>query len=199
MRRFAVVIFVALGGNAASAEPPPISFGLDYAAGRGGRLEQIDFGWRLEAGLFVQVGPWHAVGSVAGYFDTQSDDVMRDSDQLGGLATGGHLSYHLRGGAVQIGAGFERVWLHSATTVVRPCRFTDACIAGYYTEVPHYDAWAPQLRLGVGAWAPSNEVKLGITFEVIIERLSFANVPPDGIAGFAAWAALTGTVGATTN
>lgn len=195
MRRFAVVIFVALGGNA-SAEPP-VSFGLDYAAGRGSRLEQIDLGWRLEAGLFVQVGPWHAVGSFSGYFDMKSDDVKRDSDQLDGYTLGGHLSYHH--GAFQLGAGFERVWVHSATTVVRPCRFTDACIAGYYTESPHYDAWTPQLRLGIGAWAPSREVKLGITFEVIIERLSFANVPPDGIAGFAAWAALTGTVGAIAN
>lgn len=197
MRRFGVVIFVALGGNAAAE--PPVAFGLDYAAARGSRLEQIDLGWRLEAGPFVQVGPWHAVGSFAGYFAMKSDDVMRDSDQLDGYTLGGHLSYHLRGGAVQIGAGFERVWIRSATTVVRPCRFTDACIAGYYTESPHYDAWAPQLRLGIGVWAPTDEAKLGITFEVIVERLSFANVPPDGIAGFAAWAALTGTVGAKTN
>ena len=72
-------------------------------------------------------------------------------------------------------------------------------IAGYYTESPHYDAWAPQLRFGIGAFAPSREVKLGITFEVIVEHLAFANVPPDGIAGFAAWAAVTGTVGALTN
>lgn len=77
---------------------------------------------------------------------------------------------------------------------MRTCRQTNACIAGYYMEVARYDAWAPQLRVGVGAYAPSRSTALGLSFEVIVEPLRLQHE-----TGLAAWAALTATLGAKTS
>lgn len=176
------VIFVALTG---SARAETVAFGLDYTAARGSRLDDVDLGWRLEAGPFVRVGPWHATGSFAGFLG------MESAEKLGGYAMGARLAYHVS--AFHVGLGFERVWLRSDGPVMRTCRQTSACIAGYYMEVARYDTWAPQLRLGVGAYAPSREMALGLTFEVIVEPLHLERT------GIAAWAALTTTLGARTS
>ena len=182
MRLTTAVIFAALTG---SAHAETVAFGLDYTAARGSRLDDVDLGWRLEAGPFVQVGPWHATGSFAGFLAMESDE------KLGGYAMGARLAYHYS--AFHIAAGFERVWLRSDGPVMRTCRQTNACIAGYYMEVARYDAWAPQLRLGVGAVAPSRTAALAVRFEVIVEPLRIETT------GIVAWAALTATLGVKTS
>lgn len=183
MRLTAVVIFVAVGG---SAHAETVAVGLDYTAARGSRLGDIDLGWRLEAGPFVQVGRWHATGSFAGFLDMKSDE------NLGGYTMGARLAYHWS--AFHVGAGFERVWLRSDGPVMRTCRQTNACVAGYFMEVARYDSWAPQLRVGIGAYAPSRTTALGISFEVIVEPLRIQQE-----TGLAAWAALTATLGTKTS
>lgn len=199
--RFALlaVTIVALASPAAHAAP--IAGGLDYTVARGGALEHFELGWRLEAGLFLQIGRWHATGSFAGLMHVRSDQPQRDGPDLASYGFGGRIAYHLPisdNGVVLVALGFERVWLNGETEVVRGCRQTGACMFGYYTGQPQYNAWAPQLRVGVGAFAPAPRTKLGSTFEIIVEPLGLNDVPPDGARGIALYAALTCTVGAST-
>ena len=194
-----VVTIVALASPAAHAAP--IAGGLDYTVARGGALEHFDLGWRLEAGLFLQVGRWHATGSLSGLMHVRSDNEERDGPDLVGLGMGGRIAYHLpidRHGVLLGALGFERVWLDGESAVRRTCRQTGDCLFGYYTEKPHYNAWAPQLRVGIGAYAPPPNIKLGGAFEIIVEPLGLNDIPPDGVRGVALYAAFTATVGGQT-
>jgi hypothetical protein len=202
MRLLVVIpLAIVLGLAAAPASATPISGGLDYTTARGGALEHWDLGWRLEAGLFLQVGPWHATGSLSGLMHVRSDLPERDGDDLTGLGLGGRIAYHHtidRHGVLLVALGLERIWLDGHDPVQRGCRQTDACLFGYYTETPSYNAWAPQLRVGIGAFAPPPDLKLGATFEIIVEPIAMHDVPPDGVRGIALFAALTATVGGGT-
>jgi hypothetical protein len=172
--------------------------GMDYTAARGSRVEHFDLGWRLEVGPFLQVGHWHATTTFIAFMHVRSDLPERDGPDLGGLGWGGRIAYHVpvdHHGVLLVALGIDRLWLTGETEVRRGCRQTGTCMFGYYTEVPHYDAWAPQLRVGIGPFAPPPDLKLGATFELIVQPINITNVPPDGARGIAVFAALTATIG----
>lgn len=172
--------------------------GMDYTAARGSKVEHFDLGWRLEVGPFLQVGPWHLTTTFIGLMHVRSDMPERDGPDLTGIGWGNRLAYHLpvdHHGVLILALGLDRLWFTGETSVRRGCRDTRTCLFGYYTETPHYEAWAPQLRVGIGPFAPPKDLKLGATFELIVEPINFANVPPDGARGIAVFAALTATVG----
>jgi len=180
-----------------AAADPPFAVGLDYTLARGGAFETWDLGWRLEPGLFFRTGRWHATGTFAFHPGITAKQVWRDSDQLSELGAGARLAYHLPvdRGSLFVAVGFERLWISSGTEVRRFCRQTQACYAGYYHEAPSYNAWAPQLRFGVGAYAHRPTVLFGGSFEIIVEPIRVRDVPPSGIADVAVYAAITSTVG----
>jgi len=193
-----VIVVVIVTWFAIPAHATPIHGGLDYTAARGNTVEHFDLGWRLEAGGFLQIDRWHATASFAGLMSVHSDLPERDGTRLGAWSAGGRLAYHhplAHHAVAMIALGFERIWLRGEDDVRRGCRETGACLIGYFTEQPHYDAWAPQLRIGYGLFAPAPDTKLGGTLELIVEPMFYSNVPPDGAHGIAVFAAFTGTVG----
>jgi hypothetical protein len=191
------VLAVILISSPADAEPP-FTVGLDYTVARGGAFETWDLGWRLEAGLGVHIGSWHATASAAAHMNLEPSDHMRDGDRLGGVGVGGRLAYHVRvdgHGTLFAALGFERLWFSGTSEVTRTCRQTGTCLAGYYAEVPKYDAWAPQLRLGIGPVLDPPTMRFAGTFELIIEPIAVRDVPPDGISGVAVYGAFTFSFG----
>jgi hypothetical protein len=197
MHRLACAAVVLLATGDAAADPA-FAIGLDYTVAHGGALEAWDLGWRVEAGPMFRVGHWHATASASAHFGIDSSRPERDSNELFAWGLGGRLAYHLRvdgHGAVYVALGFERIWIGGETVVRRECRFTRTCLAGYYPEVPDYDAWAPQLRVGIGPYSNLPDMTFGGTFELIVEPLRVHDVPPDGIAGVALYGAFTFTMG----
>ena len=196
MRRL-VVLCVILVASPAAADRP-IALGLDYTVAHGGAFEAWDLGWRMDAGPFVRVGNWHATFSCSFNPSIESSDVMRDSEDLYSTGLGARLAYHLRidgRGTLFLAAGFQRLWINSGTEVRRTCAQTGACIAGFYPETPDYDAWAPQLRAGIGGLGYPQGVVFGGTFEVIVEPMHLADVPRNGIRAVALYGAFTFTFG----
>ena len=196
MHRLLALAVILVASPAAAA--PELAVGLDYTVAHGGAFETWDLGWRLEAGLFFRKGPWHATGSVSGHMGIEAEQTWRDSDSLASVGLGARLAYHVpvdRHGSLFVALGFERLWISSGTLVRRDCQFTGACLAGYYPEAPSYNAWAPQLRVGIGPSFDRPSVLFGGTFEVIVERVALGDVPPAGIVDYALYGAFTFTVG----
>jgi len=199
-RRFALaLVTLAAATSSAGADPgPPVAVGLDYTVGHGGRVEALDLGWRLEAGLFVRAGRWHATVSVPVHPTIASANPERDTGALTGVGLGTRLAYRLPVGGLGVfsfGAGITRRWMHGGGTVVRTCRQTGACVAGFYPEEPAYHAWAPQLRIGIGPEKRLPSMILGASAELIVEAIGLHDVPPDGIRGIAVSGAVTFTIG----
>jgi len=196
MRRL-FALCVILAASPARADPP-WAIGLDYTVAKGGAFETWNLGWRLEAGPMFRIGRWQATVSASGLLEIGTKDTQRDSERLGGWGLGGRLAYHFRidkHGSLFVAAGFERLWINGSAGVRRECRQTGACLAGYYPEVPDYDAWAPQLRIGIGPYTNLPDMLVGGTFEVIVEPITFADVPPEGIFAVALYGAFTFTIG----
>lgn len=196
MYRTAALIVILVASPAEAT--PPFAVGLDYTVANGGAFETWDLGWRLEAGLFFRSGRWQATGSFSGLLGIEPAQTWRDSDHLSGYGAGARVAYHLPldgSGSLFAALGFERLWFSSGTQVRRFCAQTRECVAGFYPEAPAYNAWAPQVRIGIGAFADRPTVLWGGTFEVIVEPIALRDVPPDGIADIAVYAALTTTVG----
>jgi hypothetical protein len=197
MARLACAAAVLLATSDAAADPR-FAVGLDYTIARGGALEAWDLGWRIEAGPMVRIGRWQATASASAHLGIDTTRPERDSDQLFGWGLGGRLAYHIRvdgHGALLVALGFERIGIGGSQVVRRECRFTRACVAGYYPEMPDYDAWAPQLRVGIGPFTNLPDMVFGGTFELIVEPMRVRDVPPDGIAGVALYGAFTFTMG----
>jgi hypothetical protein len=178
---------------------PRWAVGLEMTAGNGGAFETWDLGWRLEPGLFFRSGHWQVSGSTALMMNIEPEMPERDSAHPFGVTLGGRVAYHVpfdTNGSLYIAAGFERIWINGDAEVRRECRQTRTCYAGFYPEVPDYDAWAPQLRVGVGPYTNQRDFLFGTTFEVIVEPIALRGVPPNGIRDIALYAAVTMTVGA---
>lgn len=197
--RLGLPLGLLLGTAAAHAEEGPrIVIGADLTVGHGGRVEALDFGWRAEPGVFVRVGRWHATVSLPIHPLVTSHDRDRDGVELFGLGLGARLAYRLPvggAGVLTVGAGLTRRWLDGYRTVVRGCRDTGACVAGFYPEKPAYHAWAPQLRIGVGPEKRDPSVVGSVAFELIVEAIGLHDVPPAGVRGIAVGGALTFTLG----
>jgi len=196
MRRF-VLLSVILAASPAVADPF-VAGGIDYTVAHGGAFEAWQLGWRLEAGPFVRVGNWQATGSCSATW-VYSSRPERDGAELTMIGLGARLAYHMRiarHGTLYVAAGFERLWIGSPTPVRRTCRQTGACFAGFYTETPDYDAWTPQLRVGIGPYGTPQRVLFGGTFEIIVEPMRIPDVPSDGINAVALYGAFTFTFGA---
>jgi hypothetical protein len=188
------VIFVA----SPAAADPPWSIGLDYTAAHGGAFETWDLGWRLEAGPGFRIGPWHATASASTNLSIEPAQTARDSNRLFAVGLGGRLAYHMRidgHGDLYVAAGFERLWISGDAPVRRTCRQTHTCIAGYYPEVPDYDAWAPQVRIGIGPATNLPDMRFAGTFELIVEPIALRDVPPSGISDIALYGAFTFSFG----
>jgi hypothetical protein len=196
MHRLAM-LSVTLVASTAAAEPP-FAIGLDYTVARGSTFESWDLGWRLEAGLGVHIGPWHATASASGHMHIKPDDLMRDSERLTAMGAGARVQYHWRvdgHGTLFIGAGFERIWVSGDRDVKRYCQDTNTCLAGYYSQTPSYNAWAPQLRVGIGPASNLPTMRFAGTFELILEPMAVRDVPPDGISDIALYGAFTFSFG----
>lgn len=197
MGRLAVALAVLLATSRAAAEPA-FALGLDYTVARGGAFEAWDLGWRLEAGPMLRLGRWQVTASASGLMNVESSRAERDSEELTAWGLGARVAYHLPidgHGSLFVAAGFERLWFSGSQVVRRDCRFTGTCLAGYYPEVPDYDAWAPQLRVGIGPWLDHPEVHFGGTFEIIVEAIRLRDVPPAGISDVALYGAFTFSLG----
>ncbi len=170
--------------TAAVAEPGPrFAVGFEYAGGDGGHVEDLDLGLRFEPGLFFRLGRWQATVSVPVNPKIHSNRPERDGDELTGVGLSGRLAYRLRVGSAvfSFGGGVTRRWVSSDQPVMRTCAQTGDCIAGWYFEKPHYHAWAPQLRIGVGPEKLTSSLVLGMSIEIVIEAISLTDVPPDGL------------------
>ena len=192
------LLFLALVSTEAAAERgPDFAAGLDYTVGHGGEVGELDLGYRLEAGLFVRVGRWHATLSVPANPKIESSNPERDTEELVGVGVAGRVAYRqpLLGGVLSIGAGLTRRWMWSEKTVLRTCTQTGECIAGTYFESPSYRAWAPQLRIGIGPEKLMPSMVIGATFEVIVEAINLPDVPPAGIRDIVVIGAVTFTIG----
>jgi hypothetical protein len=176
---------------------PKFAVGLDYTFGHGGQVEDLDFNLRFEPGLFLRIGRWHATVSVPVQPSVRSANPQRDTPELTGVGIAGRLAYRLPmfGGVLSIGGGLTRRWLFAQTDVIRSCRETGTCVAGTYVETPTYHAWAPQLRIGIGPQTDWPSLVMTATFELIVEAISFADVPPDGIRDIAIMGGVTFTIG----
>lgn len=196
MHRLAALAVIVVA-SPASADPP-FAVGIDYTVAHGGAFESWDLGWRLEPGLGIHVGSWHATASFSAHMNIEPDDPQRDSDRLFAMGVSGRVAYHLRvdgHGTVFVGAGFERLWISGDHEVRRTCRQTGACLAGFYPEVPSYDAWAPQLRIGIGPATNHRSIRAAGTFELIVEPIALRDVPPSGISDIAVYGAFTFSFG----
>jgi hypothetical protein len=196
MHRLAALAVIVVASPAAA--DPPFAIGLDYTVARGGAFESWDLGWRLEAGLGFHMEPWHATASVSAHMDLEPSNTQRDSDRLSGIGVGGRVAYHVRLDhhvTLFVAVGFERLWFSGDREVRRYCRHTGTCIAGYYPEVPSYDAWAPQLRIGIGPASNIPAIRFAGTFEVIVEPIAVRDVPPSGISDIALYGAFTFSFG----
>jgi hypothetical protein len=100
-----------------------------------------------------------------------------------------------RHGTLFVAGGFERLWFNGANEVQRTCSQTGACLAGYYAERPGYNAWAPQLRVGIGAGPNVPDMRFAGTFEIIVEPIHLRDVPPAGLSGVALYGAFTFSFG----
>lgn len=192
------VIAVALAVSSSARAEPPWAIGLDYTVAKGGAFESWDLGWRLEAGPMFRIGRWQATASISGTLEIDSKQPLRDSERLSSLGLGGRIAYHFRidkHGSLLVALGFERLWVEGSAEVRRECRQTGACLAGFYPEFPDYDAWVPQLRVGIGPYADLRDMIVGGTFEVIVEPIHFRDVPPDGLFDIALYGALTFSIG----
>ena len=194
----ALALLALLAPSLASAERGPyFAAGLDYTAGHGGQVGELDLGYRLEPGLFVRVGRIHATFSVPWNPEIESTNPERDTEKLFGVGVGGRIAYRapLLGGVLAIGAGVTRRWVHGEHAVLRTCMQTRECVAGTYFEKPSYSAWVPQLRIGIGRDKLLPSMVIGGTFEVIVEAMAFHDVPPDGIRDIVISGAFTLTIG----
>lgn len=193
-----VAICAVLVPTLARAEPgPAFALGLDYTLGHGGHVEDIDLGYRLEAGLFARYERWQFTFSFPAHPTVRSSNPMRDSDDLSGFGLGARLAYRapLLGGVLSIGGGITRRWIWAKEDVMRTCTQTGDCIAGTYLELPSYSAWAPQLRIGIGPEKLFPRMVMGASFEIIVEAIGFNDVPPNGIREVAVSGAVTFTIG----
>ncbi|MBA3392167.1 MAG: hypothetical protein H0T89_05965 [Deltaproteobacteria bacterium] len=194
-----VMCAVIFPASVAIASPgPQFAAGLDYTVGTGGSVDELDLGWRLEAGLFVRVGRWQVTASVPWHPHIESSNPERDSPQLMGVGLSGRLGYHLPvdgHGRIVIAGGVTRRWISSSTAVMRTCSLTGDCIAGFDHATPSYHAWAPQLRIGIGPEKLMREMVLATSFELIIEAIGLNDVPPAGIREVAVMAGVTFTIG----
>ena len=192
------LLLIALAPTVAAAERgPSFAAGLDYTVGHGGEVGELDLGYRLEAGLFVRVGRWHATLSVPANPKITSSNPQRDTEQMIGVGIGARVAYRqpLLGGVLSVGAGITRRWMWAEKAVTRTCTETGECIAGTYFETPSYHAWAPQLRIGIGPEKLMPSMVIGGTFEIIVEAIGLRDVPPDGIRNVVVIGAVTFTIG----
>lgn len=192
-----LALAVILVASTAHANPP-WAFGLETSIGTGGAFETWDLGWRLEPGLFFRHGRWQVSGSVALHMNIEPSLPERDSDRLFGVSAGGRVAYHIpvdTHGSLYVALGFERIWINGDLEVRRECRQTGTCLAGFYPEVPDYDAWAPQLRVGIGPFTDLPDLIVGGTFDIIVEPIALRDVPPSGISDVALWGAFTFSFG----
>jgi hypothetical protein len=198
MRRLSLLAVILVASPAAAEEGPRFAIGLDYTIARGGAFEALDLGWRLETGTFFRMGPWHGTLSVSTLMSVESDKPERDSRDLTGVGLGARLAYHRRidvAGTIHVGLGFERIWLLGSAPVRRTCDQTGACLAGFYMETPAYDAWAPQLRVGIGPYKRLPTMLVGGTFEIIVEPIRFRDIPKYGVTDIALYGAFNFALG----
>ena len=194
----ALALLALLAPSLASAERGPyFAAGLDYTVAHGGRVGELDLGYRLEPGLFVRVGRIHATLSIPWHPNIESSNVERDTEEMIGVGVGARVAYRapLFGGTLAVGAGMTRRWAYGEEAVMRTCGQTRECVAGTYFEKPTYRAWAPQLRIGIGRDKLLPSMVIAGTFEVIVEAIAFNDVPPDGIRDVVISGAFTFTIG----
>jgi hypothetical protein len=197
MHRLCALAVILVASPAAASDGPPFAVGLDYTVAYANAFETWKLGWRLEAGLFFRTGHWQATGSASAHLGIEPSRPERDSDAMFGYGVGARIAYHvpIDRGSFYIAAGFERLWFDGDAEVQRNCRYTGACLAGYYPERPAYNAWAPQLRLGIGPHTHQPTVHIAGAFELIVEPIALRDVPPAGIKDIALYAAFTFSVG----
>jgi hypothetical protein len=195
LRLAALAVLLAIPQGALA--DPKFAVGLDYTFGHGGHVEDLDLNMRFEPGLFLRIDRWHATVSFPVQPSVRSANPERDTAELTGFGVSGRLAYRMPmfGGALSIGGGITRRWLFAQTDVTRSCRETGTCVAGTYVETPTYHAWAPQLRIGIGPDKQWPSLVMTATFELIVEAISFKDVPPDGIRDIAIMGGVTFTIG----
>jgi hypothetical protein len=195
MLRFACALAMISTASAASATP--WSAGLDEAGGYGGSMRELSYRWRLETGGSLRVGPWQASISIPLTPAIRSNDPARDTEQLFGFGVGARVGYHVAPSPhtdayVTLGLGHE--WMTGDQSVIRPCRLTGECLAGYTMDTPSYSGWVPELRLGIGPRYELPDAVLGGSFELIAQYHSL-DIPPHGEHAFTVLAGLTLSVG----
>lgn len=198
MMRCLVIAGVILVAPPVASAGPTFAIGYDFTVGHGGEVEALDLGWRLEAGVFVRVGRWHAAVKVPWHPQITSARPQRDNPELTGLGVGGLLAYRapMSGlGVLSIGGGITRRWVTGHAPTLRACRETGTCLAGTYMETPSYHAWAPQLRVSIGAETFPLPAVVGVSFDLIIEAIGLNDVPPAGIRDVTVMAGATFTIG----
>lgn len=193
----ALLLAVLVPTFASAEDGPPVAGGLEYTFGHGGRVEELDLGYRLEPGFFVRVGRWQATLAIPTNLKVESSNPDRDTEKLTGIGLGGRLAYRapFLGGVLGVAVGLTRRWMTGEHVVMRTCAQTRECIAGTYVETPSYHAWAPQLRVGIGAEKLFPNMVMALGADVIAEAIAFNDVPPDGIRNVAIAGAITFTVG----
>lgn len=198
MRWLVIAISTVSFAPLAAAEAPVLRAGLDYTVGYGGEVEALELGWRLEAGGFIRVGRLQATVALPFHPEVVSENPARDSGKLSGIGFGARLGYRRplgERGVLGISAGITKRWFSGSAPVQRKCSETRDCIAGFYSEVPSYEAWAPQLRAGIGVEGWPDGMVVGATFDIIIEAIALHDVPPYGIRSIAVMGGATLTIG----
>jgi hypothetical protein len=193
----AIASTVLVPALASAEDGPPVSGGLEYTFGHGGRVEDLELGTRLESGFFVRVGRWQATLAIPVNPEIKSSNVDRDTATLVGFGVGGRIAYRapLFGGVLTLASGLTRRYATGEHDVMRTCGQTRECIAGTYVETPSYSAWAPQLRIGIGADKILPTMVMAISADLIVEAIGFNDVPPNGIRNVAIAGGITFTVG----
>jgi hypothetical protein len=194
----ALVLVALVVPTLANAEAgPPVAGGLEYSFGGGGRVEELELGYRLEPGFFVRVGRWQATLAIPTNPNVQSSNTNRDTGKLTGIGVGARLAYRAPffGGVLTLAGGLTRRWMTGEHSVMRTCAQTHECIAGTYVEIPTYHAWAPQARIGIGADKLWPSMVMSISADLIIEPTAFNDVPPDGIRNVTVAGAITFAMG----